>query len=473
LIKYTGGDEDAGFDYALKDYFFDGPTGQLTVYTDDGALETAYIYPTMRRGGRMIYALDVTDPDAEPTLLWRKGCANLDNDDVCDAGFDAIGQTWSMPISGFAAGYQDLTDPDNPKSKPVVLFGGGFDDCLNEDAATYPATCSSAKGKGVYILDAETGVKLKYLETDAPVISELSGIDIDFDGNLDFAYAADVAGNLYRISLSTLSDVNPAAVGAITALSSDQWSIAKIGYTAGANRRFYNAPTAAAFKGVVFVTVGSGDRERPLDSNYPYRENVQNRFYALIDQPYTEEEPEAVNLDGDTMFEVVEQQEEVIEVGLGEAVDEEESLEDYSGWFMDLPDRGEQVANPSAIAGGKVFFNTFQPGGASTGLCTQPLGIGKGFTVDLFDPQPTTGNVIAGGGIPIPPIIATVKVPPGLPPCDGLDCPEPEDDPCASGECEIITVCIGCEGFEPVLVEPIAPPIRSRMYWIEDMDRSR
>ncbi len=47
----------------LKDYFFDGPTGQITLYGEDGALELAYIFPTQRRGGRMIYALDVTDPE--------------------------------------------------------------------------------------------------------------------------------------------------------------------------------------------------------------------------------------------------------------------------------------------------------------------------------------------------------------------------------------------------------------------------
>ncbi len=99
------------------------------------ALELAYIYPTQRRGGRMVYALDVTDPDETPDLLWRVGCPNLGNDTGCTTGFTDIGQTWSMPVGGYVEGYVD--GDDNPKH--IVAFGGGFDDCLNEDAAAYPS----------------------------------------------------------------------------------------------------------------------------------------------------------------------------------------------------------------------------------------------------------------------------------------------------------------------------------------------
>ncbi len=213
LIAYTGNAE-AGS--VLKDYFFDGPTGQLTRYDSQGDLDLAYIFPTQRRGGRMVYALDVTDPAAAPDLLWRVGCPNLTNDTGCTAGFSAIGQTWSMPIAGYVKGYVD----GQGKPKHVVVFGGGFDDCLNADVAAYPAACSSAKGRGVYILDAVTGELLANLATDAPVISELSPIDINFDGNLDFAYAVDVKGNLYRVNFSTMNGSTPAA--GLTALAKNR-----------------------------------------------------------------------------------------------------------------------------------------------------------------------------------------------------------------------------------------------------------
>lgn len=470
LVQYTGATEEVGVSHTPKDYFFDGATGDLVIYAEDGSLDLAYIYPTMRRGGRMVYALDVTDPDGVPGLLWRQGCPNLDNDIGCTTDFSNIGQTWSAPVGGAVGGYVD----DNSDPKLVVVFGGGFDDCLNEDAAAYPSSCSSAKGKGIYVLDAETGTRLKYLATEAPVVSQLSPVDIDFDGVMDFAYAADVAGNLYRVNFATLTDPNPD--GAVTPLAVDEWTIFKVGSTSDNERRFYNAPVVGAFQGTVFVTIGSGDRERPLEINYPFASQVQNRFYALVDRPYQtfvanpggdleEGEYTTVNLDGDTMFAVVEAT-EIVDEGV-----EVLTLQSFNGWYMDLPDRGEQVFNPSAIAGGKVFFNTLQPGGSSDGLCEKPKGIGTGYAVSLFAPEFTEGNVIPGDNPPIPPVIATVKVPPGLPDCDGLGCPPPPENPCASGDCEVVTICIGCEGFEPIEIVPDAPPVRRRVYFSEDIDR--
>jgi hypothetical protein len=43
-----------------KDYFFDGITG--IYHSVSGSTTTAYIYLSARRGGRLLYALDVSDP---------------------------------------------------------------------------------------------------------------------------------------------------------------------------------------------------------------------------------------------------------------------------------------------------------------------------------------------------------------------------------------------------------------------------
>ncbi len=104
--------------------------------------------------------------------------------------------------------------------------------------------------------------------------------------------------------------------------------------------------------------------------------------------------------------------------------------QEFDGWYLDLPDRGEQVANPSVIGGGKVFFNTFQPGGDTDELCERPLGIGTGYELSLFGPEFTQGEEIEAPGIPIPPAIFTVLLPPGLPDCEGDDCPVPDETQC-------------------------------------------
>ncbi len=459
LVKYTGEAEEAGLDYALKDYFFDGSTGQLLDYDDDGAIQLAYIYPTMRRGGRMIYAFDVTDPDTTPQLLWRKGCPNLANDTGCDADFTEFGQTWSTPIGAYVASYNNGADP--AVAKPIVMFGGGFDDCLNNDAAAYPAGCSGAKGKGVYVLDGATGALVKKFATDAPVITDVGVIDVDFDGYVDFGYVADVAGNLYRISFSSLSNFIPD--NAVTPYDVADWTIDKIASTSNNEIRFYNSPTVAAIKGNIFITIGTGDRERPLELNYPYGEDVQNRFYALVDKPY-EATVSVVDLDGSTMVALA-----PASVDPNDPAPAVFSLA-KDGWYIDLPDRGEQVVNPAAVGGGKVFFNTLQPGGASQGLCTAPIGKGKGYAISLFNPEYTEGEVIVGDGIPIAPVIVRVYIPPIWVCLEDCDDTPPEYD-CADGGCEIRTVCIGCQGMEPIEIVPQAPPIRKRAYFSEDIDR--
>src|SRR3546814_7327705 len=54
------------------------------------------IFPTMRRGGRKVYAFNVTNPRS-PIYSWSKGCPNATNDTGCDTGFSGIGQTRAIP----------------------------------------------------------------------------------------------------------------------------------------------------------------------------------------------------------------------------------------------------------------------------------------------------------------------------------------------------------------------------------------
>src|SRR5207244_1108250 len=65
-----------GANAAPRDYFVDGA---VTVYEKRDAakaIERVVLYVTMRRGGRFLYAFDVTDP-AAPKMLWRKSNSTL------------------------------------------------------------------------------------------------------------------------------------------------------------------------------------------------------------------------------------------------------------------------------------------------------------------------------------------------------------------------------------------------------------
>ncbi|SEI48958.1 type IV pilus assembly protein PilY1 [Azotobacter beijerinckii] len=422
-----------------KDYFFDGSIGQIVLYDETNEVDLAYIYPSMRRGGRMIYGLNVTDP-TKPELLWRFGCPSLTTDQGCPTGYEGIGQTWSTPLGGYVSGYV-LSDV----KQPIVMFGGGYDTCLDNDKAAFPCS-ASAKGKGVYVLDAKDGTVLlgpDKLPTDAPVVAELASVDMDFDGSIDFAYAADAAGSLYRINFSTLNEN-----GSLTPLGQDHWSITKIAKTntQDSTRRFLNQPTVAVFQNSVYVALGSGNRERPLESNYPYVADVQDRFYVYVDRPG--ESQKAVDLDGSQLANVTE-----AAIGSGTSCE----VTGQRGWYMDLKEQGEQVVNPAAIAGGQVLFNSYRPGGNAPRLCSRPLGIATAYKMSLFNPSPCDrerSTEIVGGGMPIPPIIATVPV---------------------TGESgteeKVVTVCIGCEGLKVNEIKPNTDQTRRRVYWNSDIDR--
>ncbi len=444
-VSFPGQDVDPDEATPLpKGYFFDGSIGQIINYDADNQIDLAYIYPTMRRGGRMVYALNVTDP-ANPALLWRRGCSSLISDDDCDAGFEAIGQTWSTPKGAFIQGYGD-------GATPVVIFGGGYDACEDTDALVttcdYADESNPSKGNAIYILDAATGELLESFSTEGGVVSDVNTVDVNNDGKIDYAYAADTLGNLWRVNF-----VDPAADD--VALAQDSWAITKIAYTTGGARRFMNTPALLPYQGKVYIALGSGNRERPLESNYPYTSNDENgvddRFYVFLDYPASDPDT-AVNLDGDLMNDAT-----------AEPNCDADGIypgTEQRGWFMSMPGRGEQIVNPAAIAG-DVLFNSYQPGGTQTGMCTRPLGIAKGYAMSLFNGSACGRDrsaVITGGGMPIAPTISTVNL---------------QVDPDCVSNCatETVTVCIGCEGLKPTEIEPSLDDVRRRIYWNSEVDR--
>ncbi|NBT30135.1 MAG: hypothetical protein EBT18_11780, partial [Gammaproteobacteria bacterium] len=354
------------------------------------------------------------------------------------------GQTWSTPA---AAKVKSFTDP-------ILVFGGGWDSCLDADQPTLPLS-SCSKGSRIYVVNALTGKLIEAFETEAPVVAEVSPLDIDGDGFIDFVYAADAAGNLYRLNFSvveTLVDTIPEP------LALDDWHITHIAKSTLPGIRFLNKPTIGAILNRVFVTLGSGDRERPLKQNYPYANKVQNRFYALIDEPY-DQSIGLVDLDKPS----TDSERGMLDAEIGLSSATERLYEKHRGWYLDLPDTGEQIVNPAAIAGGRVLFNSFHPEGGTKGFCSD-LGTSKFYQVPLFRPRADEGEAF-GEGIPIPPIIHTVKFS-GTPSCEGEDC-GPGKTPANAVE----TVCIGCKGFDPIEIDPTPDSRVREAYRAEDIDR--
>ncbi|MES2125912.1 MAG: PilC/PilY family type IV pilus protein [Pseudomonadota bacterium] len=369
-----------------KDYFFDGSTG---VYQNTDSSKV-WVIPTMRRGGRMIYALDVSSVTS-PSLKWGVGCPNLSDDVGCTAGMSSIGQTWSTPSVAFIKGYGS--------SKPVVVVGGGYDGC--EDADTSAPSCGATKGGIVYVLDGDTGVVLNSFPTTRAVASDIAMVDIDNDGMPDYAYAADTGGNIYRIDF--ISD--PVAKTPLVATS---WRSHRIAYTNGAGRKFLFAPALLNVKDKVYVAIGTGDREHPLQANYPYA-SVINRFYVYKDDLNSTLATPARDLD--TMLDYTSDS----------TCNTAQVLPDsgLDGWFMNLNQygQGEQVVTSALIASGMVTFSTNRPVPSSAASCATSLGKAQGYWVNLFNASGaisvpgtcggTRASEFVGGGLPPSPVMAS------------------------------------------------------------------
>jgi type IV pilus assembly protein PilY1 len=201
----------------------------------------------------------------------------------------------------------------------------------------------------------------------------------------------------------------------------------------------------------------SGDRERPLVTNYPYVSSVQNRAYMYVDNFATSGLP--VNLDGSTMNDFTSG------TSCGTTLD----VTKPDGWFFNLANgRGEQGVNASTIFGGLIFFSTNRPDtSASATSCRANLGVAFGYAVNLLNASGAVGTaglcggtsrsgVFTGGGLPPSPVTGTVPV-------AGKD----------------VTVMIGGiqrtgAASSPIGSQKVKPSIASkrvRVYWYKESDQ--
>lgn len=383
---------------SAKDYFFDGSIGHF----QDSDNSRVWIYPTQRRGGRMIYGLSVTDP-ATPVLKWRVGCPSLSSDAGCSAGFSAIGQTWSTPNLAFLKGHSTTT--------PVLVVGAGYDSC--EDANSAAPTCSGRKGNAVFVIDANTGALVKSFSTAGSVAADIALADTNGDGWVDHAYAADTTGNIYRIDFSDASGEfkNPG-----------DWTMRRIAYTSGSGRKFLYPPALFHSASKMYLALGSGDREHPLASHYPYTTPVLNRFYVYLDDLSlpASSSTAATNLDSDPAmldFSSTPSQPPSSCETVGAT-----PASGKKGWYLNLSSgTGEQTITSALIVGGMITFNTNRPTPPSTASCTNALGQSRGYWLNLLNASGGIGTstascggteslVFVGGGLTPSPTIATVLI---------------------------------------------------------------
>lgn len=376
------------------------PTPLPKAYGMDGPVaawhsgDNAWIYASMRRGGRVLYAFDVSTASA-PVLKWKVGCPSnfpatgTVSDTDCTSGFSGIGQTWSTPQVFTASGY-------GSGASPVLVMGGGYDPCEDAD----PHTCTgTSKGNKIYVLDADTGTRLKTFDTERSVVGDVTVVK-DSHGRGIYAYAADMGGNVYRIAMGQAAPADwtmtrIAALGCATP-----------GTACTANRKFMFAPDVLSDNGGYVILLGSGDREKPLAS-YTAAAGVTNYFFMLRDYPantgwLTQENATcgANLLCLDSLMPI-----------LSSSTPTTSQLQQKKGWYLGL-NASEQVVTSSITVYGVVTFSTHAAPEANPSVCAS-LGETRVYNVNYRNAAGSNGQRwqnLAGDGLPPSPVAGIVAL---------------------------------------------------------------
>lgn len=226
-------------------------TKDLVFLNDDGTYDKTktVLIGALKRGGRGIYALDISDVDSigsgtsEASLadivLWEYPPAptdiafafagdqtgdGLDNDgdgtideadedysdgldNDADGNIDEQGEQWfdfGDPDMGYTfsdpqivRSYKSLDETDQADHPWIVVFGNGYE---------------SENGHAVlYIVDALTGALIKKIDTGVGGNNGLSVptvVDVDNDDRADYVYAGDLLGNMWKFDLTDYDSAN-------------------------------------------------------------------------------------------------------------------------------------------------------------------------------------------------------------------------------------------------------------------------
>jgi type IV pilus assembly protein PilY1 len=388
-----------------RDYFADGAITVYQKFDSNRNTVRVILYVTMRRGGRFLYAFDVTDPHA-PQLLWRKSNATI----------GLLAQTWSEPRVARVAGY----------SNPVLVMGAGYD-ASAEDPVPAGAT---TMGNAVLVLDAMDGTLLKTLPTDRSMPAGVALLDSDYDGYTDRAYAADMGGNVYRIDFETSAGVGGPA----------NWTIRKFAALADVSRKFFYTPDVVMAKLFTGVLIGSGNRETPLAST------SADRFYTLLDYK-TSKGPSSDPL--------------LTNASLVPNGSSFSYTGTPAGCYLDLDTRGEKVVTGAVSTGGYTYFSTNRPRDPSPNSCAANLGLAKTYRMPLFCGTPESIE-LAGGGLPPTPVTGMVEV---QVPSDTLP---PEQRQTKQVPFIIGGFNAELSGLAVTRVPINVDPTRKRVYWYSD-----
>ena len=411
-------------------YTVDGMITVADAFFDTGGGSDEWrtvLVASLRRGGRGVVALDVTQPDrvggspgydvtsgtndfpscldgtnvqcdgAWPAPLWEftegdtnGNCPTGLTGSECEPWWD-LGQTWSKPVVARLPVYTGASTP--PDDAFVVFFGGGWD-----PFAAYECSIDS-DGDGVndsgcqwvynsahffYGVDVATGNILAKITEGSAVPGEPVAVDANRDGYTDLIYYATSDGKIVRLRFPGPTDATANGASSYTRTviydfsADDVYDESTYGATDAdghpidpvGRQQFFTrpVPVVTGFTGSGYsygLAIGSGDRAE-LDEE----DGIANRFYFVLDKGQS-------TAIGSSSLTAVSVADIASDADCQSAIDEPGEY----GWYLQLRP-GEKVNTDASVRDGWIRFASFE----------------AGIFASVSPPNPACGGGGGGGG---------------------------------------------------------------------------
>lgn len=411
-------------------FYVDGTPTIADVY-DSGEWKTILV-GTLGAGGKGLFALDITNPDAIK-LLWEKG--------EDDFGEVKLGYSFSRP-----------TIARLHNGKWAVVTGNGYEakDAKNGKAA-------------LFLIDAISGTLTKSLEVQGKSgvngLSTPKLVDFDSDGVADYAYAGDLQGNVWRFDLLGNNASENRASGPI--YGDKTGGVAKFKVSYGGKPMFKAQVTATNKDGnkviadqpitapptIVrhpsrtgyLVTVATGKYFE--DGDGKGADHVQS-VYGIWDEKTKAQTTSAIDIKREDLvhqsfIEQVIAKNEIVGVNRDARIISNNPVnwQENKGWVLDLAldDEltGEMVINDMVTVGSTILFSSLVPNddpcahGAGNWLYAINPSTGGQTIKHVFDTRYTHDGqvkVVSGIKFGAPGGVSLNFAPEGLQTCNGDDC---------------------------------------------------
>ena len=293
-------------------WFVDGPIAiSSRELSPDGTKNI--LVGTLGRGGKGVYALDVTNPATfgSTNVKWERNASPSNH----------MGMVLGAPI---------LAKVRNGTPSPAVVLGNGIN--------------SGSDTAALIVLNMDDGSVIREIQTDASITNNglfaPTGVYAADGVTLVYVYAGDLQGNVWKF------DLRSATPGA--------WSAKKI-FAAGPTQPITSGIATALDPrtGKTWILFGTGSFMTAADGN-DMTPN-KNSMYGVIDDITTGSAYTRSDLTVRT----------VTADGAGERYFQDLTNLTNKGWYVDLPDKGERIVQNAQIDGSYMITASMMPSGDS------------------------------------------------------------------------------------------------------------